>query len=184
VANPLDFYTSTGGPTSLLSLQSGGPVGIGLMLSGALASQPKVVFCPASDEPLNEDAELAQVGIGQAQSSYYYRHAGNTNLFDMAGSSFTPVHIRLDALGNNSRGQPIRALLIDTQFTCPTQLAVFGITPSTHHQQQYADILFSDGHAVTRPNATNQFNVNLTLASLNVSFAQILNVLEQADSQY
>src|SRR5208282_1013354 len=38
--NPADFYTSTGAPTSLISLQSGNPVGLGLMLSGALASQP------------------------------------------------------------------------------------------------------------------------------------------------
>ncbi len=181
--NPVDFYTSTGAPTSLISLQSGAPVGLGLMLAGALASQPKVLFCPGSDQPLNEDAALAQVGVGQAQCSYYYRHAGNTNLVDLPSSPFTPVNIKLDNLGNNSKGQPIRALAIDTQFLCPAQLAVFDVTPATHHRQQYANTLFSDGHAVTRPNANAQFTVSLNLTNLTDSFALILSVLEQADTE-
>jgi len=181
--NPVDFYTSTGAPTSLISLQSGAAVGLGLMLPGALASQPKALFCPGSDQPPNEDAALAQVGVGQAQCSYYYRHAGNTNLVDLPSSPFTPDNINLDSLGNNSKGQPIRALAIDTEFLCPPQLAVFDVTPSTHHQQQYANILFSDGHAVTRPNAGGQFTVNLNLSNLTASFQFILGVLEQADTQ-
>ena len=180
--NPVDFYTSTGAPTSLISLQSGAPVGLGLMLSGALASQPKALFCPGSDQPVNEDAALAQVGVGQAQSSYYYRHAGNTNLVDLPSSVFVPNNIKLDNLGNNSKGQPIRALAIDTQFLCPAQLSIFDVTPSTHHQQQYANILFSDGHAVTRPNAGGQFNVSLSLTNLTSSFQFILSVLEKADT--
>lgn len=181
--NPLDFYTSTGAPTSLLSLESGAPVGLGLMLQGALASQPKVLFCPGSDQPLNEDAELAQVGIGQAQCSYYYRHAGNTNLFDSPTTAFAPENITLDNLGNNSLGRPIRALALDTQFLCPASLGTFGVNPSTHHQQLYANILFSDGHAVTRPNTNGVFTVNLSLSDLQGSFSLIMNVLEQADSQ-
>lgn len=182
-ANPLDFYTSTGAPTSLLSLENGAPVGLGLMLQGALANQPKVVFCPGSDEPLNEDAQLAQVGVGQAQSSYYYRHAGNTNLFDSPAALFIPEHINLDNLGNNSLGQPIRALAMDTQFLCPASLSTFDVNPSTHHQQLYANILFSDGHATTRPNTNGVFTVNLSLTDLQDSFGLIMNVLEQADSQ-
>jgi len=181
--NPLDLYTSTGAPTSLLSLESGAPVGLGLMLQGELANQPKVVFCPGGDQPLNEEAQLSQVGIGQAQSSYYYRHAGNTNLFDLPGTSFTPEHIKLDNLGNNSFGQPIRALVLDTQFLCPAALAPFGVVPATHHQQQYANILFVDGHAVTRSNTNGVFTVNLDLAGLQASFSLIRNVMEHADSE-
>jgi prepilin-type N-terminal cleavage/methylation domain-containing protein/prepilin-type processing-associated H-X9-DG protein len=180
--NPLDFYTSTGAPTSLLSLESGAPVGLGLMLQGELANQPKVVFCPGSDQALNEDAQLAQVGIGQAQSSYYYRHAGNTNLFDST-TNFTPEHIKLDSLGNNSLGQPISALGLDAQFLCPDALSPFGVIPSTHHQQLYANILFVDGHVVTRPNTNGVFTVNLNLTDLQSSFSMIMNVLEQADRQ-
>jgi len=181
--NPLDFYTSSGAPTSLLSLEGGAPVGLGLMLQGALASEPKVLFCPGRDQPLNEDAQLAQVGVGQAQSSYYYRHAGNTNLFDSPATTFVPEHLLLDNLGNNSLGQPIRALAMDTQFLCPAPLAVFGVNPATHHQQKLVNILFSDGHVATRQNKNGVFTVNLSLADLEDSFSMIMNVLEQADSQ-
>jgi len=177
-----DLYPSTGAPTSLISLKSGAPVGLGLMLPGPLASQPKVLFCPGSDQPVNEDAELAQVGIGQAQCSYYYRHAGNTNLFDSMGGPVVP-NIKLDNLGQNGNGQPIRALAIDTQFLCPAGLAGAGITPSTHHQRKSANILFSDGHAVSRPNTNGQFEVDLSLTNLKQAFTLILGVLEKADTQ-
>src|SRR5690242_6440599 len=66
--NPSDFYPSTGAPTSLISLQTGDSVGLGLMLKQQLASEPKVLFCPGTDQPLNTDAELAKVGKHQAQS--------------------------------------------------------------------------------------------------------------------
>jgi prepilin-type N-terminal cleavage/methylation domain-containing protein/prepilin-type processing-associated H-X9-DG protein len=181
--NPYDFYPSTGAPTSLISLASGAKVGLGLMLQGTLASQPKVLFCPGSDQPINEDAELALVGVGQAQSSYYYRHAGNTNLFNTQGGPFVPNNIKLDNLGNNGRGQPIRALAIDTEFLCPPGLANFGVVPSTHHQQKLANILFADGHTVARSNANGQFTVNVSLADLTQAFTFILGVLQQADTQ-
>ena len=181
--NPYDFYPSTGAPTSLISLASGGPVGLGLMLQGPLASQPKVLFCPGSDQPLNEDAALAQVRVGQAQCSYYYRHAGNTNLFNTQGGPFVPGNIKLDNLGLNGNGQPIRALALDTQFLCPPGLASFGITPSTHHQQKMVNILFSDAHTVGRPNANGQFTVDVSVADLTQSFTLILGVLERADTQ-
>jgi prepilin-type N-terminal cleavage/methylation domain-containing protein/prepilin-type processing-associated H-X9-DG protein len=181
--SPEDFYPSTGAPTSLISLASGAPVGLGLMLQGTLASQPRVLFCPGSDQPLNDTAQLAQVGVGQAQCSYYYRHAGNTNLFSTMGGPFVPDHIRLDNLGNNSKGLPIRALAIDTEFLCPPQLALFNVTPSTHHRQKLANILFSDGHAVTRPNANGQFTVDLSLGESQQAFALIMGVMEQADTE-
>jgi prepilin-type N-terminal cleavage/methylation domain-containing protein/prepilin-type processing-associated H-X9-DG protein len=181
--NPVDFYTSTGAPTSLISLQSGAPVGLGLMLSGALASQPKAMFCPGSDQPVNSDAQLKQVGIGQAQSSYYYRHAGNTNLVDLPTKAFTPNNIKLDSLGVNSKGQPIRALAVDTEFLCPAGLAVYGVVPSTHHQKRAVNILFSDGHAATRPNSEGQFTVTLSAATLVDSFQLIMDVFESADAQ-
>src|SRR5215831_778868 len=43
--SPLDFYPSTGAPTSLISLGSGQPVGLGLLLSQQLSAQRKVLFC-------------------------------------------------------------------------------------------------------------------------------------------
>lgn len=182
--SPADLYPSTGAPTSLLSIRGGKPVGLGLLLDQQLASQPKVLFCPSSDQPFDADAELAKVGTTQAQGGYYYRHAGNTNMFDNPGMTNTPGDLQIDNLGDNRNGLPIRALVIDTMSLTSPDLAQFGINPSTHHQQQAASILFADGHAVTRPNADARFTVNLMdYASLSSSFSRILAVLEQADTE-
>jgi prepilin-type N-terminal cleavage/methylation domain-containing protein/prepilin-type processing-associated H-X9-DG protein len=180
--SPADLYPSTGAPTSLISLQSGAPVGLGLLLQQHLGSQPKVLFCPGADQPVDAGAELAKVGATQAQGSYYYRHAGNTNLFDNAGVTTTPNHIRLDDLGNNRSGAPIRALALDTIFLCPPDLETFNVRPRTNHRQQSANILFADGHTVSRPNTDSRWTVNLQDPSqLRAAFDRILSVLEQAD---
>ena len=78
--SPFDLYPSTGAPTSLISLGNGAPVGLGLLLKDHLCNQPKVLFCPSSDQPMDANAQLANVGLRQAQCSYYYRHAGNTTV--------------------------------------------------------------------------------------------------------
>jgi len=183
-SNPSDFYPSTGSPTSLISLQSGAPVGLGLLLQQYLCNQPKVLFCPSSDQPVDADAELAKVGMYQAQAGYYYRHAGNTLLYDNPTNTAAPAHIRLDALGENRNGLPIRALAIDTIFLCPPDLATFNVKPSTHHQQRVADILFADGHAATRSNRDGRFSVDVRDYSQVLSaFDKILQVLEQADAE-
>ncbi len=181
--SPFDLYPSTGEPTSLISLGSGAPVALGLLLNQQLGSQPKVLFCPSSDQPVKADAQLANVGIGQAQCSYYYRHGGNTQLFGSPATNATD-HIRLDSLGDNRNGLPLRALVLDTQFLCNEAMAAFGITPSTHHRQRFSDILFADGHARSRPNANGQFTVDLgDNFDLNNSFDAILTTFEQADTE-
>jgi prepilin-type N-terminal cleavage/methylation domain-containing protein len=183
--SPLDFYPSTGAPTSLISLGNGAPVGLGLLLKELLCNQPKALFCPSRDQPLDANAQLANVGTRQAQCSFYYRHAGNTQLFDNPNAGVPlPDHIKLDALGNNRNGVPIRALVIDTQFLCSPGMATFGITPSTHHRQRAADILFSDGHTVSRVNRAARFVVDLSnYAEIRDAFDKILKVLEQADTE-
>jgi prepilin-type N-terminal cleavage/methylation domain-containing protein len=183
--NPSDFYPSTGAPTSLISLQSGAPVGLGLMLAQQLAGQPKVLFCPGSDQELDANGELANVGVRQAQCSYYYRHAGNTQLYDSPGALKLPDHLQIDRLGNNRNGQPIRALAIDTQFLCPADLATFNVKLRTHHRQRFADILFSDGHAASKPNGDGRYTVDLlNYAEIRNAFDKILKVLEQADTDF
>ena len=183
--SPFDLYPSTGAPTSLISLGNGAPVGLGLLLKDHLCNQPKVLFCPSSDQPMDANAQLANVGARQAQCSFYYRHAGTTRLFDNPNLGLAPPeHISLDNLGNNRDGLPIRALAIDTQFICSPQMATFGITPSTHHRQRAANILFSDGHTVSRPNRNSRFVVDLSnYAEVRDAFNKILKVLEQADTQ-
>jgi prepilin-type processing-associated H-X9-DG protein len=143
-----------------------------------------VLFCPSADQPFDADAQLADVGTSQAQGGYYYRHAGNTNMFDSPGVTNAPNDLLLDNLGDNRNGQPIQALAIDTMFLTSPDLAQFGIYPSTHHQQQSASILFADGHVVSRLNADARFTVNLTdYSALDSAFSQILAVLEQGDTE-
>lgn len=180
--SPAGFYPSTGSPTSLLSLRDGSPVGLGLMLTQYLASARQVVFCPASDQPVNTLAELAKVGTSQAQGSYYYRHGGNTRLFDGTEGPPPSDHLELENLGSNRNGRPIRALAIDTQFLCPPDLESFNVRPRTHHRQQLADVLFADGSVASRPNRQGRYTVDLRdYAALRDAFSRILEVLEQAD---
>jgi prepilin-type processing-associated H-X9-DG protein len=182
--SPANFYPSTGAPTSLVSLQSGMPVGLGLLLQHYVAAQPRVLFCPGADQSVDAKAELAKVGARQAQSSYYYRHASVTQLFENPDEQVPPPQIQLDYLGANRQGVAIRALAIDTLFLCPPELEPFNIKPRTHHRQKFADILFADGHVLSRRNRTNQFVVDLrNYAEIRQAFDRILRVLEQADAE-
>ena len=183
--SPADFYPSTGAPTSLISLMSGKPVGLGLLLREYLSEQPMVLFCPDPDQRVFADDELAKVGTAQAQCSYYYRHASVTRLFDDSNAPDPPWdHIALANLGKNRNGRPIRALVIDTMFLCPADLAEFNVKPRTHHRQRFANILFSDGRVVSCPNADGRFTVDVRdYAQIRDSFNKILGVLERADEE-
>jgi prepilin-type N-terminal cleavage/methylation domain-containing protein len=182
--HPAEFYPSTGSPTSLLSLRTGGaPVGLGLLLKDELAQTPKVLFCPGSDQPIDADAELARVGVSQAQGSYYYRHGGVTALFSTP--PVEPECTRLENPGLNRNGKPIRALAMDTQFLCSLSVATYSVKPRTHHQQQHATTLFVDGSVQSLNNRDRRYTVDLrNNADLYDAFNRILRVLEQADMAY
>jgi len=181
--SPSDFYPSTGAPTSLVSLKSGKPVGLGLLLAGHLAAQPRVLYCPDSDQRISAEEELAAVGIGQAECSYYYRHASITRLFDNPADP-PPKRIPLSNPGRNRDGQPIRALAIDTQFLCPSDLADFGVFPRTHHRERLVNILFAEGHVVSRSNEDGRFTADIPSPSdVRNAFSKILRVLEWADQE-
>lgn len=179
--SPANFYPSTGAPTSLLSLQGGAPVALGLMLRSHLAQQPKVLFCPGVDQVIDANVELAKVGINQAQGSYFYRHNGAIGLFDPPNAG-APQNISMENLGTNRHGAPIRALVVDSQYLCSPDLAVFGVKPHTHHRVKMANILFSDGHAVSRNNRQDRYTVDARTGILQ-SFDKILQVFEKADME-
>jgi prepilin-type N-terminal cleavage/methylation domain-containing protein len=183
--SPSSFYPSTGAPTSLLSLQTGAPVGLGLLLSRHLDTQARVLFCPASDQALDAETELARVGRGQAQGSYYYRHGGNTRLFDVPGEPVEPGFLQLEQLGLNRAGWPVRALAMDTQFLSPPDLATFNVKSRTHHRRKLVNVLHADGSTVSRLNADDRFTVDLReYGDIHDAFSRILGVLEQADAGY
>lgn len=181
--SPADFYPSTGAPTSLVSLRNGKPVALGLLLANHLSNQPEVVFCSDSDQRISTDTELANVGVRQAQCSYYYRHASVTRLFD-SRSEPPPTHVPLSNLGKNRDGHAIRALAIDTQFLCPDELADFNVKPRTNHRLKLVNILLADGHVVSCRNADGRFTVDLqNYADIRNAFSKILDALEEADEE-
>jgi prepilin-type N-terminal cleavage/methylation domain-containing protein len=181
--SPADFYPSTGAATSLISLRTGDPVGLGLLLRRYLAQQPRVLFCPGSDQRVSAQDELANVGVRQAQCSYYYRHASVTRLFDSA-SDPAPTRIALSSLGHNRQGHQIRALAMDTQFLCPASLASFNVRPHTHHLQKAVNVLFSDGGVASSLNTDGRFTVDLRdYSQVRDAFNRILEVLEQGDQE-
>jgi len=182
--SPASFYPSTGTPTSLLSLQSGEPVGLGLLLASHLGAQPRVLFCPASDQPVDAKAELAKVGRLQAQGSYYYRHGSSTQLFDNPSAPWPPPAIRLENLGLNREGRPLTAMALDVQYECPADLAPFNVLPRFHHRQRSVTVLHADGHVVSRPNRERRFTVVVAESSeVRESFSRILSAFERADAE-
>lgn len=182
--SPANFYPSTGAPTSLISIQNGAPVGLGLLIAQQLAAQPKVLFCPGTDQPLDSDLELSRVGVTQAQSSYYYRHAGNTQLFDNPYSPYVPESIQLDRMGNNRNGLPIKSLVVDTIFLAAPEMATFNVKTHTNHRQKSPHILFIDGHVSAAANRNDRFTVDVRdYTQLRDSFSKILQVFEQADAE-
>lgn len=179
-SHPAEFYPSTGSPTSLLSLRSGAPVALGLLLKDHLAQQPKVLFCPGADQPLDADEELKKVGTSQSQGSYYYRHAGVTPLFYTPPAE--PETIQHDKPGLNRGSRPIRALAIDTQFLSSPDVLTFNIKSRTHHKQKLADVLLFDGSVSTLLNRDRRFTVDVrSNADLYDAFNRILQVFEKAD---
>ena len=171
-----NFYTVTGNVTSLLSLEDGAPVGLGLLLEDYLAHQPTVIFCPGADQPSEAKEQLARVGQAQAQSDYYYRHAS------VALLTGTPdiTHIRLSDLGKNSKNQPISALVTDVQFLAHPSLAAFQVKTRTSHQRTASNILFAAGHIRTVSNRDDKMTVDIGTAPYD-ALERILTMFELAD---
>jgi prepilin-type N-terminal cleavage/methylation domain-containing protein len=170
------FYTVTGDVTSLISLYNGDPVGLGLMLDGYLAEQPKVLFCPGADQPSNAEVELSRVGKLQAQCDYYYRHASVAMLYGEPEE----IHVRLGSLGKNSDGRSIAALVMDTQFLADLSLEAFGVITRTNHDREAVNILMADNQVIRRDNSDDTFTVDIEAYPYD-ALEKILAVFEKAD---
>ena len=171
-----NFYTVTGNVTSLLSLEDGAPVGLGLLLNSFLSHQSKVLFCPGADQPSEAEEQLARVGTAQAQSDFYYRHAS------VALLSGTPdkFHIKLSDLGRNSKGRPIAALVSDVQFLAHQSLAAFQVKTRTSHKKRVSNILFAEGHVNTVDNKDDMLTVDIGTTPYD-ALEKILAMFEVVD---
>ena len=172
-----NFYTVTGNVTSLLSLEDGAPVGLGLLLDHYLSYQPKVLFCPGADQPSEAETQLERVGHSQAQSDYYYRHASVALLTGKPSM----YHIRLSDLGNNSKGKQISALVTDIQFLAHSSLAAFQVKTRTSHKQQTSNVLFADGHITSISNRNDELTINIGTSPYD-ALEKILNMFEYVDN--
>ncbi len=171
-----NFYTVTGNVTSLLSLEDGAPVGLGLLLESYLSHQPTVLFCPGADQPSEAREQLDRVGQAQAQSDFYYRHASVALLTGTPKS----LHIRLSNLGRNSSGSPVAALVSDVQFLAHPSLAAFQVKTRTSHQRMASNILFAAGHVKTLSNRDDEFTVDIGNVPYD-GLERILDMFEAAD---
>ena len=173
-----NFYTVTGNVTSLLSLEDGAPVGLGLLLKSYLSYQPTVLFCPGADQPSEAREQLARVGSAQAQCDFYYRHASVALL---TGTP-PPFHVRLSDLGRNSKGRPIAALVTDVQFLAHPSLAAFQVVTRTSHRRAASNVLFADAHVTTVSNRDDTFTINIGTRPYD-ALQRILEMFELADER-
>ena len=64
-------------------------------------------------------------------------------------------------------------------------VATYNVKPRTHHGQRFVDILFNDGHVVSRRNQDARFTVDVRdYGEIRDAFSKILGVLEQADAAF
>ncbi len=171
-----NFYPQTGNVTSLISLQSGAMVGLGLLLQNDLAQQKDLMFCPGADAKWDIETLLRDVGHTQVEGSYYYRHASVASL----SGPLPEPRVKIGQLGNNSAGVPIRCLALDTQFISPPSMAFFNLKTRTHHGRQAVNALFTDGHASTFANDDDTYTVNLAMSAYG-TLERILEVFEVLD---
>jgi len=174
----LNFYPVPGLVTSLISLPNGAPVGLGIMLEQQLARTKRVLFCPSADQDSLAWKQLENVGVRQAQSDYYYRHASGGDIYTDPGTG----RLKLGNQGANSQGVPIRALAYDVNFLCDPFLANFGIHSRTSHRKRTVNVLYVDGHAVGVDNRSGDYTVDARM-DIYQSLARVLAVFELLDRE-
>jgi prepilin-type N-terminal cleavage/methylation domain-containing protein/prepilin-type processing-associated H-X9-DG protein len=171
-----NFYPTTGSVTSLISLETGAPVGLGLMLEAQLMNVKQVLFCPDADQDSRAEDELAKVGLKQAQSDYYYRHASGGQLYWPPGTE----HLKLANLGLNNEGIRISALAFDANYLADSSMNVFGVSQRTFHKRETVNVLYSDGHVEAVNNQKGEYTIDAR-SNAYESFAKMLTAFESLD---
>ncbi len=109
--------------------------GLGLLVPRYI-DDPRVLFCPGSDEPEDMAEELPRLaarGPADAFCSYLYRQLDET------------TRPSFDDLGTNSLGLVANALAMDVNS--------LGFPRRTHHGGTRANVVFRDSHVLTVDNA-------------------------------
>ena len=137
-------------------------VGHGKVLDGYI-DDPHALFCPADDDPVDTDEELAKARQNLDMfGSYYYRHGA-----EQEGS-------RIDDLGRNSSGIRATALALDRNYL-PINDA------HTNHGGTTANILFHDSRVENHRNDDERFSVPQSISPFAVLTA--LNMIfREADT--
>lgn len=115
---------------------AGFDTGLGKLVPAYL-SDPRVFFCPGSDQPEDTTEEIPHIvdrGPADAFASYMYRQLDETSR-----SSF-------DDLGTNSLGFRANALLFDVNS--------LGMPTRSHHNGAKVNIAYRDSHVATADNST------------------------------
>lgn len=112
------------------------PSGMGVLVQNGLLS-PAVLFCPTDSEadPEAEAAKFRDHTAGIAWCSYLYRQ--------LDGQLSSPARIQLSSLGDNAKGTPVRALILDMQCT----MVWDGLPIKRNHDGKLCNVGFSDGSA-------------------------------------
>jgi len=178
-----DFYVVDGMVTSQISLlDQGKPVGLGLLLEDYLSEQPQVLFCPGSDQGLNAEAELDRVGRTQALSGYFYRHGSNTIATLQQPQAIWPRHARINDLGDNRNGQPIRALTMDHNFVPNPPIPIFNVVERTNHDRRASQVLYVSGEVRSLSNGDDAFTA-MPGGQIQAGPEMMLRAFEQADNR-
>ena len=139
--------------------------GLGTLLPDYLP-EPRVLFCPADDtnDPVEELGKLESQSA-DAYTSYLYRQLAQTTA------------TRMGALGKNDAGLDARALALDVNSLGTLHPALH----RTNHHNKVVNIVYVDGHVITKPNVNDVFSMDAASADATMmgNFAPALSRLNQ-----
>ena len=117
-------------------------VGYGMIMAEYLPDG-RVFFCPADDDQIDVEEELAKINSDEnVFSSYFYRHRGLSD------------KNKIDDLGIHFDGIPARALVMDRNY-----IDSINHIDKANHAAELVNILYSDGHVSHQSNHDQKYTV-------------------------